>query len=97
MKKILNLTQHMITREQENKGVFEPELEDKNKIKELLTFNDIPSKQEINKRAKELTKIAKKYDDVKKVMIGGALFLMSFLERELKNNNIVPLYAFIKE
>lgn len=93
MNKIINLTQHICTEEQKAQGVFEPKPEDKEVIKKLLTFNEIPSAEEIHKSAAFLTKFAKTYE-VKEAMIGGASYLMSSLEEELYNQGIEPLYSF---
>ena len=88
--KILNLTMHNATKEQVEAGVFEPT--DKEMVRKLLNFDKIPTKAEIRARANNLREIAEQEADV--VMIGGALFLMSSLEEELKAHNIKPVYAF---
>jgi len=95
MKKILNLTQHESTKEQKDQGVFEPSKKDKEYIKQLLTFEDIPSKDLLEQRAKSLTAIALTYG-VEKIMIGGAPYFMSFLERELKFIGMKLVYSFSK-
>ena len=94
--KILNLTQHLSTEEQVEAGVIEPE--SKEYIQKLLTFDEIPSKQEIRKRARQLAGYAKLTfkGERGKAMIGGAPFLMSELEYWLRNNKIEPVYAFSK-
>lgn len=88
MKPILNLTQHVGTPEQ---GVSEPL--NKEIVLKLLTFSSIPTKEEIIERAVNLAEIAslEAYDSV---MIGGAPYLMSELEKQLKLLNIQPLYSF---
>ena len=90
-KSILNLTQHPASAEQV--GVVEPK--DKEIVKALLTFNDLPSMGEVISRAKDLTNVAKEHD-AKHVMIGGAPWLMAPLENELKDAGITPHYAFSK-
>jgi len=90
---ILNLTQHFASKEQIEEGVFEPE--DKEKVKKLLTFNELPSKEEIKERARLLTGIAI-VEGAEKAMIGGAPYLMSSLEKKLKEFDIQPVYAFSK-
>ena len=92
--KILNLTQHYITPEQEDDGVIEPH-ENKELIQSLLTFEDIPSLNTIILRANTLTDIAVK-EGVSSVMIGGAGYLMKELENALLDKNIIPLYSFTK-
>lgn len=110
--KILNLTQHAATPEQIEAGVFEPSAEDKKEIQKLLTFEEIPTKEEIESRAKELARIASKiFLDVeyveeynhfqhnridRKAMIGGAPYLMGLLEAYLKHECVKPVYAFSK-
>ena len=90
---ILNLTQHNLTNEQINAGVVEPAAEVKGKIRELLTFNSLPSCNEIRKRAEELAEIAAS-SGYNRVLIGGAPYLMAPLEAELIKRGILPLYAF---
>jgi hypothetical protein len=90
---ILNLTQHVLTEEQRKQGVVEPV--DKNSIRSLLTFETLPSPLEIRQKAVELANVAKK-EGADNVMIGGAPFLMSSLEKELLKLNITPLYSFSK-
>jgi hypothetical protein len=98
MKKIIvNLTQHKGTPEQ---GVLEPEL--KEQVKDLLTFDEIPSRQEMESRAKALLKVVHREMDCHALgdhaqwcaMIGGAPFFMPVLERVLAEAKITPLYAF---
>ena len=90
---ILNLTQHKATKEQVQAGVVEPK--NKEEIQKLLTFNEMPDKIEIRKRARALANIALE-EGCKKVMIGGAPYLMGELESELKFYDIIALYAFSK-
>ena len=97
--KILNLTQHRATQEQLKDGVIEPTDNDKEVIKSYLTFNDIPSQKNIKIRAKALSDIAFKYNieqGIQKVLIGGAPYLMSSLERSLLAKGLTPVYAFSK-
>ena len=90
---ILNLTQHKATKEQVQAGVVEPK--NKEEIQKLLTFDEMPDKNEIKKRAKKLVAIVLE-EGYEKVMIGGAPYLMGKLERELKNEDIIAFYAFSK-
>ncbi len=85
---IINLTQHAGTPEQ---GVTDPE--NKSAVQAALTFDTIPSKEEMAERAIFLANIAKE-SCAKKAMIGGAPFFMSALERALLDVGITPLYAF---
>ena len=94
-RKILNLTQHVASKEQISAGVFEPA--DKKEIQKFLTFEELPDRHEIYKRAVRLSLIAEKElknKGKRYAMIGGAPFLMSTLEDFLRVRNIIPLYAF---
>ena len=55
---ILNLTQHKATPEQLSEGVHEPREEVKQRIRELLTFEDLPTVKDIERRADELADLA---------------------------------------
>jgi hypothetical protein len=101
---ILNLTQHTATQEQKAQLVVEPRM-CKDKIRELLTFEEIPSKEEIEARASELARIAASEAShyagdtdnmiwITRVMIGGAPYLMSALEKALRECGFTPVYAF---
>ena len=54
MSVILNLTQHKATREQCDEGVVDLTPEFQSKLKCLLTFNELPSCEEIKSRADEI-------------------------------------------
>jgi len=79
----------------------------KEKIQKLLTFEEIPSKEEIEARAKELARIAASEAShyagdtdnmiwITRVMIGGAPYLMGALEKALRESGFTPVYAFSK-
>ena len=53
---ILNLTQHTATPEQREAGVYDPKTPED--IKAALTFNELPSKQEIETKALTLAALA---------------------------------------
>jgi hypothetical protein len=89
--KILNLTQHPATPEQITDGVVEPEAAEKKLICKLLTFEAIPSQEEMRARAFALAKMAEGFEAA---MIGGAPFFMPALERALIRRDIEPLFAF---
>ena len=91
MTKILNLTQHQATAAQVAAGVFEPH--DKATVQQLLTFNTLPSREEIKAKAEALAQIAEE-EGASAVMIGGAPYLMGALECALEQRGIQPLYAF---
>ena len=93
MEKIVNLTQHKAASEQVEAGVIEPA--DKQRVRGLLTFQELPNKEVIEERANELASIAESMG-AKKALIGGAPYLMAPLEKALKEKGITPLYAFSK-
>lgn len=88
---VLNLTQHQATPEQVAAGVLEPE--NKAAIQAAITFDTLPTCQEIENRATLVAAIAKG-SSCSKAMIGGAPFFMSALERQLLKVGVTPLYAF---
>lgn len=95
--KVLNLTQHESTAEQKSDGVFDLHPEHREKIRELLTFDELPSAEDIVDAADTAADLAADVAEVAgchHVMIGGAPFLMSSLERALKNRGLTPVYAF---
>jgi hypothetical protein len=103
---ILNLTQHVVTPEQEAQLVVEPRMT-KEKIRKLLTFEEIPTNEEIEARANELARIAVSEASmyagetdnevwITRVMIGGAPFFMGALEKAVRDCGFTPVYAFSK-
>ncbi len=89
--KTLNLTQHPATPEQVAAGVVEPE--NKERVRDLLTFNNLPDFGELVERAGKLARIAKDAG-AEAAMIGGAPFFMRALENALVSLGIRPVYAF---
>jgi hypothetical protein len=90
-KVIINLTQHAASAEQVEDGVVEPT--NKAAVQSAITFDAIPTVEEMAQRAGFLANIAKE-SGAKKAMIGGAPFFMSALERALIGSGITPVYAF---
>jgi hypothetical protein len=89
---IINATQHRETDEQYKDGVRTPYCVEK--IRRLLTFDDIPTAIEMGSRASEIAQlILNEYGKVK-VMIGGAPFFMSTLEMHLIGFGLTPVYSF---
>ena len=97
---ILNLTQHKSTPEQ---GCYDLQGQALADLKGLLTFENLPTRQEIVDRAAVLAAVAAgspvAYDGEEAIfataaMIGGAPFLMGPLEAALRERGITPLYAF---
>jgi hypothetical protein len=98
--KILNLTQHAATLEQIADGVVDLPEDARKKLSALLTFDELPSTDELIFRAEELADFAAKaiqdHNCSDQVMIGGAPFFMGFLEVELFTRGLQPVYAFSK-
>lgn len=90
---ILNFTQHKATQEQRDSGVVDSYECHQEYIGRLLTFDTIPSKKELQDRATECASIIQ-FLGFDKVMIGGAPFFMSYLEKALRDRGITPMYAF---
>jgi hypothetical protein len=96
---IINLTQHEARPEQIAAGVYDLEGEHLARLRELLTFEDLPAPREIAARAKAITDLATAsagYPVPALAMIGGAPFLMGALECALRLRGIEPRYAFSK-
>ena len=96
---MINLTQHAASAEQIEAGVIDMVGKDLESLKALLTFQDIPSAAEIDRRAQEITRLAKDAlfgQPERKAMIGGALWLMAPLSFYLKAAGINPVFAFSK-
>lgn len=95
---VINITQHSVTVDQindlENRfkevGVLNPEGD---LFKQILTFSNLPSTEEMEKRAKKIANdsyiLGASY-----AIVGGAPYFMAMLEKELFRLNIVPLYSF---
>lgn len=99
---IINLTQHPSTADQRAAGVVDLQNQELAALKELLTFNDLPSREDIATRAEQIAGLAvlnglggEDEDPVPlQAMIGGAPYLMAPLEWALQNQGITPVYAF---
>lgn len=85
------MTQHVATAPQLAAGVVEPDAETKARIRELLTFTEIPSAGNIDLRAALLANVAEGYDAA---MVGGAPYLMPALARRLMEIKVKPLCSF---
>lgn len=94
---ILNLTQHKATQDQIDQGVVDFDDETRAKISQLLTFDEMPDRNEMIERAYKLVTILRlKNHNECKVMIGGAPFFMPILEHALYMNEFNPVFAFSK-
>lgn len=93
--RIVNLTQHPATPEQKAAGVFDLEGYAHTVLKRALDFSSIPDKALIRVRASAIATIAaNRQPRLDAAMIGGALWLMAPLARELRERGIEPLFAF---
>ena len=86
----LNLTQHA-----SSPGQFCEEPKNKELVSKLLTFDIIPNGHTLRQRADELAVIAAEHGATE-VMIGGAPYFMSYLEKSIIHCNMQPCYAFSK-
>ena len=102
---IINLTQHEATQEQRAAGVEDLPMALRNELQFLLTFDELPSQQEIDNRAFDIAEMAAynglggdEGDDPlpDQALIGGALWLMGPLAQELRFKGIQPMFAFSK-
>lgn len=91
--RILNLTQHQATQDQIENGVIDLDVSAKEWLTSMLNFDTLPTAEDIEHRASAIARNTRMLG-YNKAMIGGALWLMSSLEKHLKINNIQPLYAF---
>ena len=100
---IINLTQHAATAEQVAVGVVDLPAEQREALIDALTFESIPDAGEIRARAHDIAELAcfnglggDDGDDPfpSHAMIGGALWLMASLAKELRLRSIEPVFAF---
>ena len=95
---IINLTQHPSTPEQTAAGVVD--VVDLAYLAQLLTFDSLPSREDVEVRADMIANFACEAElvdgseEVQSAMIGGAPYLMAPLEAALLDRGITPLYAF---
>lgn len=105
MPTILNLTQHLSTPDQRADGVIDLPERERAYLITLLTFEALPSREEIEARSADIATLASllaspddRDDDTEgfafSAMIGGAPWLMSELENALLDVGIHPIYAF---
>jgi len=95
--RIYNLTQHPATPEQKAQGVIDLPDVDRRMLANLLTFDEIPSQDDMTSRAMAIVNLlADIAPGGQTVMIGGAPFFMSTLEGILIQAGHTPVYAFSK-
>ncbi len=92
---IFNFTQHKLTTDQTNAGVVDLLDGVCKRRNALLTFEEIPSNEDLAERAEEVAKLASEVG-VTQVMIGGAPYFMAYLETALYARGITPYHAFTK-
>ena len=88
MEAIVNLTQHNTTPEQKLDGVVDLPPEIAAEVRQLLTFDEIPSHLDMKNRAMKIAEIAR-VSGCQYAMIGGAPWFMSILEKELLEKNVL--------
>lgn len=88
---IINLTQHAATAEQLAAGVVDLPADQKAALQVQLTFDDIPSADNIRSRAEAVAALAEGHEGA---MIGGALWLMGPLTAALRAAGVHPVFAF---
>lgn len=98
---ILNLTQHRASNEQLAAKVIDLDDKEREQLIELLTFEDIPTSEEMFERASAIADLANTFNSngvLKYAMIGGAPFFMGYLESALADPviGLQPIYAFSK-
>ena len=98
---IMNLTQHPATDVQRVLGVVDMDGDDLIALRRALTFESIPTRDNIVARATRIVYLAcanrlvlERGDQPRAAMIGGAGYLMSALEARLSARGIEPLHAF---
>lgn len=94
---VLNLTQHPSSAEQAAEGVYDLDPQEKQELSRLLTFNAIPTPMEMDERAMLVWNAAiaaLNRRNCRAVMLGGAPFFMSSLERQFQEHGVKCLYAF---
>lgn len=90
--KIINLTQHKASEEQEAEGVFNLPLVSRDILKDLLT---VSKDTDIKENVEKIISLVNRLDyDTPYIMIGGAGFLMHTLIKRLEEEEYLPLYAF---
>ena len=90
--KILNLTQHTVTPAHIRAGVYEPDDDMKESILEALTFHNVLTREEMDRRALVLCRCAAILG-AEAVMIDSDLYFRHVLEEALRACGFPVLYA----
>jgi len=99
---IINLTQHLVTPEQEEVGVENLPAREIPLLKKLLTFDELPTQDDLVRRAEKIGDMLTGIEfwgrqTEMKAMIGGAPFFMPVLAQMLlRRFGIKAVYAFSK-
>lgn len=101
---ILNLTQHLATKDQLANGVVDLDQNRREKLQELLTISGIPSNRDLHDRAEKIIRLAwdfvyntrpeSEHHGILEVMIGGAQCLMPYLIDHCYRSDIIPFFSF---
>jgi hypothetical protein len=104
---VLNFTQHRCTQDQLDAGILDCPDSYYDKLKQLLTFDELPAAPEVWHRARQIANLFEQVavdlgfdyatnETSLHAMIGGAPFLMANLEDALDENGVLIYYAFSK-
>lgn len=93
---IWNATQHAATADQIEQGVKNLEGEALEVLRELLTFEELPSADSLNIRGESIVSLLQQEgaSPGDRVMIGGAPFFMEPLCHSLRDWGMTPVFAF---
>jgi hypothetical protein len=96
VERIWNCTQHTATPEQREQGVVDLSDELRNQLTELLTFEELPTSEELRMRSIAVlgTIMAAGATPGDRVMLGGAPFFMEELTHTARELGLVPVFAF---
>jgi hypothetical protein len=99
--RIWNLTQHKATPSQIADGVCDLPSSVKEELVKLLTFEEIPTPEQLRDTAWSICGLLLRvqdgaFNERMRVMIGGFLPLMSHLEAVLLRHDIIPVYSSSK-
>ena len=104
---IINLTHPQSTPDQRAAGVIDLDPTSREQLAQALTFNELPTREQLIKRANEVGDILAtagtdpQHDggalyNATSVMLGGAPFFMAHLEAVVRGLGLRPVYAFSK-
>lgn len=92
---IINMTIHSLTPYQILDGAFEPSEEVKNKIKEILLIAEIPTRIELEKRARDFAQLCSVINTTgTKFLIGsGTPSIQPYITKELEKIGVDYVYS----